>query len=94
MQIEVYGKQDCGLCEAAKKKVARYLEKWEMTDEVDVVFRDMETVDGAAEGDFYDVFDIPTVLVKDGDELVDRWDDHKFSSQWLRQALTGETQAA
>ena len=94
MQIEVYGKKNCSLCDSAKKKISRFLDKWEMTDQVEVLFRDMETVEGAAEGDFYDVFDIPTVLVKDGDNVVARWDDHKFSSQELRSALNSEDRQA
>jgi thiol-disulfide isomerase/thioredoxin len=94
MYIEVYGKKECGLCDSAKKKINRLLHKWEMNEEVELVFRDMETVEGAAEGDFYDVFDIPTVLVKDGDDVVARWDDHRFSSQDLRTALAQDRRAA
>jgi hypothetical protein len=88
MVIEVYGKKNCSLCESAKKKIAVFLKKWEMTDEVEVVFRDMETVEGAAEGDFYDVFEIPTTLVKDGEEVVARWEDARIDSKELHAALT------
>jgi len=74
MIIEIYGKQNCKLCESAKKKVSHFLEKWGMKDNVKIVFQDMETEDGAAEGDFFDVFDIPSVLLKsDSDVVIDRW---------------------
>jgi hypothetical protein len=94
MNIEVYGKKDCGMCESAKNKISVFLDRWDMADEVEVVFRDMDTVEGAAEGDFYDVFEIPTVLVKDGNAVVARWEDHRFQSQELQDALNGQSQAA
>ena len=74
MIIEIYGRQNCGLCESAKKKIALFLSKWEMAQKVEVAFHDIETPDGAAEGDFFDVFDIPTVLLKkDPDTVIARW---------------------
>jgi hypothetical protein len=74
MIIEIYGKQECKLCESSKRKVAHFLKKWDMSEDVQVVFQDMDTVDGAAEGDFFDVFEVPSVLLKEGrDEVVARW---------------------
>ena len=74
MIIEIYGRQDCKLCESAKKKVAHFLEKWQLSESVPVVFHDVATEHGAAEGDFFDVFDIPSVLLKkDRDMVVGRW---------------------
>ncbi len=89
MIIEVYGKQECKLCQSAKRKLSHFLSKWEVEDRVDVVFQDMETEHGAAEGDFFDVFDIPSVLLKkDTDHVVARWDGHAPPSSELRQRLT------
>jgi hypothetical protein len=73
--IEIYGKENCKLCETAKKKVAHYLAKWDMSEHVEVVFQNMDTVDGAAEGDYFDVFEVPSVLLKEGrNEVVARWE--------------------
>jgi hypothetical protein len=48
----------------------------------------METVDGAAEGDFYDVFEIPSVLLKgEEDRVVARWDGTPPPSGELEQRL-------
>ncbi len=88
MIIEIYGKQNCSLCESAKRKVSHLLSKWQVEGQVQVVFHDMETVDGAAEGDFYDVFQIPSVLLKgDGDDVLARWDGTPPASAELQQRL-------
>ncbi len=89
MIIEIYGKQECKLCESAKKKVTHFLSKWEMKEQVDLVFQDMETEHGAAEGDFFDVFEIPSVLLKeDADRVVARWDGQAPPSSELRRRLS------
>ena len=94
MVIEVYGKKDCTLCESAKKKLAMLLKKWELQDSVEVDFMDMETEYGAAEGDFHDVFDIPSVLLKGADDRVlGRWDGKPPSSDELGEKLAVKTAA-
>jgi hypothetical protein len=86
--IEIYGKKDCKLCESAKKKVAHFLQKWDLGENVQVVFQDLETVDGAAEGDFFDIFQIPSVLLKEGrDEVVARWEGKAPPSEELQSRL-------
>ncbi len=88
MIIEIYGKQDCSLCESAKKKVGLLLRRWQMEEAVEVVFQDVETENGAAEGDFFDVFEIPTVLLKeDVDEVLARWDGQAPARDELQQRL-------
>ena len=88
MIIEIYGKQSCSLCQSAKKKIGLLLDKWDMTAQVDVVFQDMETVDGAAEGDFFDVFHVPSVLLKpDADSVLARWDGEAPPSDELHRRL-------
>ena len=89
MIIEVYGKPDCGLCKSANRKIAHLLQKWSLDGAVQVVFRDMETVDGAADGDFHDVFEIPSVLLKQGaDQVLARWDGQAPPSDELRRRLS------
>ena len=74
MEIHIFGKDNCAYCVSTKSKVAHFLRKWELADKVQVVYHDMESVDGRAEGCFYDVMDVPTTIVFDegGDEL-NRW---------------------
>ena len=89
MIIEVYGKPDCGLCKSANRKIAHLLQKWSLDGAVQVVFRDMETVEGAAEGDYFDVHQIPTVLLmQDGEHVLARWDGQAPPSDELRRRLS------
>jgi hypothetical protein len=89
MIVEIYGRQDCKLCESAKKKVAHLLQKWQLGDRVQVVFQDLDTEHGAAEGDFFDVFDIPSVLLKkDKDVVIDRWNGQAPPSDELHRRLS------
>jgi hypothetical protein len=89
MIIEIYGKQDCELCESAKKKVSHFLSKWQLSDSVQLVFWDMETERGAAEGDFFDVFEIPAVLLKqDANSVLARWDGQAPPSDELQRRLS------
>ncbi len=88
MEIQIFGKTSCGKCEAAKKKVAFFIEKWGLAEHVPVKFVDMETVDGRAEGAFYDVGSrIPVILVLDGGSERGRWDTEIQDSNELRRAL-------
>jgi len=88
MIIELYGKQDCGLCKSARKKIDRLLARWQIERKVRVVMLDVDTPDGAAESDFHDVFDIPSVLLKHDGELVARWDGAAPNSNELHQRLS------
>ena len=88
MILEVYGKQNCKLCQSAKKKLNHLLGKWELLDNISIDFMDMETEYGAAESDFYDVFEIPSVLLRSEDErVIARWDGCAPPSDDLRERL-------
>ncbi len=88
MEILVYGKQGCGLCKSAKKKTEVLLKKWGKTGDCSVKLIDMDTIYGAAEGDYFDVFDIPSVFVmEDRWTVVQRWDGHAPPSDGLQVAL-------
>ena len=77
MRVEIFGKQGCDLCKSAIRKLTHLVEQWNIAAEVPINFVDVETEDGAARGDFYDVFDIPTVLLlKDEQQVLARWDKH------------------
>lgn len=73
IKVSVFGKQECDACKAAVEKVTYFSEKWGKRDSTSIDFIDMETVDGLAEGAYRDVYDIPTVILEDGDRELARW---------------------
>lgn len=88
MRVEIYGKQGCTLCKSACKKVEHFLAQKGLEDGVQVKFMDMETEEGAAEGDFFDVFQIPTVLlIEDEGPPLARWDGKAPASRELEAYL-------
>ncbi len=92
MEIHVYGKEGCGMCKSAKKKVEVLLKRWDKTERHPVKLVDMKTPEGAAEGDYFDVFDehIPAVFVmEDGWTVAKRWDAQAPPSGELHAALEG-----
>ncbi|MGR3221020.1 MAG: thioredoxin family protein [Candidatus Anammoxibacter sp.] len=74
MEIDIFGKEDCGKCETAKKKIEAFLSERDLTDKVQLRYLDVESIDGMAEGAFYDVLKIPTIIIKNKDKNVARWD--------------------
>ena len=89
MDIHVYGKDGCKLCKSAKKKVNHFLDRWGLGDQIEVTFLDMKKdYHAAAEGDFFDVFDIPTVLVMEDESSVRaRWDGQAPPSSELKEVI-------
>jgi hypothetical protein len=84
MRFEVYGKQGCDLCKSAHTKLTLFLDKHCVGQGVALNFVDVETEEGAAEGDFYDVFHIPTVLLlKDDAQVLARWEGKPPATQEL-----------
>ena len=87
MKIEIFGDKACPRCEAAKKKVEFFLEKWGFDARVPVTFVDMDTVDGRAEGAFRDVAEVPTTIVSNAGTEIGRWTGEVPDSNELRRAL-------
>ena len=90
MIIEVYGKQECTLCGSTRRKIEHFLSKWAFGRQVQLVFLDMDTEHGAAEADFFEVFEVPTVLLKEREsdaEVLARWDQKPPPSDELKTHL-------
>ena len=73
MEIQIFGKNDCGKCRTAKSRIHHLIEKAANCNEIKFSFLDMETAEGLALGMFYDVYDIPTTIVRHNEEEVARW---------------------
>jgi len=75
MKFEVFGKANCAKCKSTKEKLTHLLKKADLGETVPLVFVDVDTVEGMAEGAFNDVRDVPTVILRsDVDEPLARWD--------------------
>ena len=72
MKIKIFGKSDCAKCETTKNKVRHFIGKWDAQEKVDIMFHDMETIDGMAEGAYHDVLEIPTTIIEKDEEVLDR----------------------
>ena len=90
--VEVFGKENCAQCQAAKAKVTHYLTRQSLTGQVCLVFHDMGTVDGMAEGAFRDVKDIPTTIVSADERQLARWDGKVPTTEEFASSL-GQAQA-
>lgn len=87
MEIDIFGKADCVKCEAAKEMIKSLLSEGELTKKIKVRYYDMESMDGMAEGAFNDVLDIPTIIFKDKDKKIARWDGHAPTINEMRAYL-------
>jgi hypothetical protein len=75
MEVKVFGKQDCEFCKTTMKKFETFFGRWSIDQSnVKLIFFDMETVDGLAEGAFYSVTKIPATVIKKNEEILARWD--------------------
>jgi hypothetical protein len=63
------------MCQSTKDKLAHLLAKAQAADAVGLAFVDMDSIQGRAEGAFYDVRQLPTTLFwSDDDEPLARWE--------------------
>ncbi len=89
MEIQVFGKQNCGKCLSTKHKVEHFIKKLGLNGSVSLVFFDMDTAEGLAEGAFRDVFDVPTTIIRQEGRDVVRWDGVVPDSLELKQHFVG-----
>lgn len=88
MEIKIFGKNDCSLCKTAKKKIDFFIDEWGMKDEVNVVFYDMDSVDGLTEGAMLNATEIPTTIVMKDNNEVARWVKEVPESEELKSSLS------
>ena len=94
VRISIFGKQGCAKCDTTKRKLSHLLGRWELDKKVDLVFHDMDTLDGRAEGAFHDVLDVPMTMIETGEGRVARWDGEVPNSGAVRQAIEEGAHAA
>jgi hypothetical protein len=63
--IKIFTKAECPRCPAAKE-IGGVLQQ----EGLQVIFYDLETPDGLAEGAFYSVLSTPTIIIEDEEEKI------------------------
>lgn len=70
-KVLVFGKPTCPVCKDAHKKVKYFKKKKDF--DAEILYYDMETIDGLTEGAFNEVSDIPTIIIIDNKQELIRW---------------------
>lgn len=85
--LKILGKQNCAPCQSAKNKWSTMLDKWNMRDKINFVFKDIETEEGRAEAEFYEVKDVPFTVIEVDDEPVKSWKDKIVDNNEVKKVL-------
>lgn len=91
MEVKVFGKPGCEYCKTTMKKFETFFGRWNIDNsKVKLSFFDMETtVDGLAEGAFYEVSKIPATVIEKGGNILRRWDGVVPLSEEFKQYFEG-----
>ena len=89
-RILIFGKAECAKCKTTKHKLS-HLVSGELDHKAEVVFHDQDTIDGRAEGAFYDVDPgrIPLTVVEQEGRLLRRWDGDVPDSRDVHRLILG-----
>jgi len=74
MKVKIFGKKDCNLCQASVKKFQFFLDKWELSERIELTFYDLDTVEGLTEGSLLDALEVPTIILEEDGREVARWE--------------------
>lgn len=74
MKVKIFGKAGCAKCETTKNKFNHLLKKWNHVNNISLDFFDTDTVEGMAEGAYYDVLKIPTTVIENDEITIGRWE--------------------
>jgi len=84
LRVNIFGLQNCGDCLRMKGRVENALRRFGLSRHVQVVFWDQNTVDGRAEGAWYDVDDtLPVVVIEKDNRHIARWEGRAPKSEEL-----------
>ncbi|MFH1783484.1 MAG: hypothetical protein ABH868_01095 [bacterium] len=93
MKIKVFGKKDCQACAATKEKLSFFLNKWDLADDVPIIFYDLETLEGLTEAAIQDALEAPTTIIEKDNHEIARWEKEVPQSQNFKEFFTEEIKA-
>ena len=88
MKVRFFTKKTCPTCKVAKELLERFIHERKLSALVSVEHHDLDTVDGLAEGAYWDVMAVPTLIVERGRKVVARWDGQVPREADLERALS------
>ena len=95
VRVNIFGIEKCGKCKKAKGRVDNLLRRGQIQKHVEVVYWDQETLEGRAEGAWYDVDDhLPVTVIEKGDRKIARWEERAPRSDEILACLEGASAAA
>lgn len=71
MEIKLFGREMCHGCKVVKEEILSLIEQGD--SKVRFNYYDLDTVDGLAEGSFYEVQQVPTILILNNDKVLERF---------------------
>ena len=69
--VLIFGRKTCPVCKDVLHKFQYFKEKTKFEPEIKYI--DMDDLDGMTEGAFYEVADIPTVVILENGKEIKRW---------------------
>ncbi|MDD5259352.1 MAG: hypothetical protein PHD29_05250 [bacterium] len=91
VKIKIFGKTNCDACKAVKEKFNFFLNHWGLANQAEIIYIDLDTVDGLSQGAYADALEFPTtILEKNGQELA-RWKKTVPTSQEFKQFFKGDS---
>jgi len=80
--FKFFGRKTCDVCHKAKGKIEYFINRWNVA--APLVYYDVDQPEGMAEGAWYDVADIPTIVLEEGENIIGRWKEKPPLLQELR----------
>ena len=74
IKIKIFGKKDCQACKSVKEKFAFFLSKWTFSKDVNLIFYDLETLEGLTEAATLNALEAPTTIIEKDEQEVARWE--------------------
>lgn len=92
VKIKIFGKVECAKCQTTKNKLTHLLEKWNYNNMATLEFFDMDTVEGMAEGAYYDVLKVPTTVIENDEITIGRWEGEIPNTEDVKKRFEGVMQ--
>ncbi len=85
MEVWIFGKKDCALCQTTKNKIEFFLSRKSLP--LSIRFFDLDNLEDLAEASYHGVYKIPTTFIVKGREVLKKWEGKAPASEELERIL-------